>query len=504
MDGGRGRDPGRRPVTCRPFALLAALLFVMPAAAVEPGPVTTRHTLALPDGTLAYRAVVEILPVRDQAGGAAADVAVISYAAEGPAEGAEAGARPVTFVFNGGPGASSAYLHLGALGPRVLATAEDGGVPVPPARLRDNPDTWLAFTDLVFIDPVGTGYSRAAEPGSDAAKAFWSVSGDRDSLAEVIRLWLTRHGRWQSPKFIAGESYGGFRAVLVARRLLEDQGVALNGLVLISPVLDFSTISAGRTDVLPWALMLPSMAASARAQGRGEPGTPMEEVERWALTEYLAGIAAIAPSGPGPAPEVIDRVAALLGLEHDLVRRHHGRVPAWIFARRLLDGTGRALSLYDGSLAGPDPRPGRSGPDPQLEATRAPLSTAYNVYVRTELGFETELPFRLLDEGPARDWDWEGVRGGSGRTDGAMGDLAEVMALTPGLGLLVVHGRTDMVTPYMASRWLLDRIDLPEEIRANAGLEVLDGGHMMYLIPAQRKALGAAAARFYRERTPVP
>jgi carboxypeptidase C (cathepsin A) len=201
---------------------------------------------------------------------------------------------------------------------------------------------------------------------------------------------------------------------------------------------------------------------------------------------------------------VIDRVAALLGLEHDLVRRHHGRVPAWIFARRLLDGTGRALSLYDGSLAGPDPRPGRSGPDPQLEATRAPLSTAYNVYVRTELGFETELPFRLLDEGPARDWDWEGVRGGSGRTDGAMGDLAEVMALTPGLGLLVVHGRTDMVTPYMASRWLLDRIDLPEEIRANAGLEVLDGGHMMYLIPAQRKALGAAAARFYRERTPVP
>lgn len=486
-------------MTGRLFALLAVLLAALPAAAVELGPVTTRHELVLPGGSISYRAVVETLPVRDPAGKATADVAVISYAAEG----VEAGTRPVTFVFNGGPGASSAYLHLGAFGPRVLATGDDGGVPAPPARLRDNPDTWLAFTDLVFVDPVGAGYSRAVEPGSDAAKAFWSVSGDRDSLAEVIRLWLTRHGRWQSPKFIAGESYGGFRAALVARTLLEDQGAALNGLVLISPALDFSTLSAGRSDVLPWALMLPSMAASARAQGRSELETPIEEVERWALTEYLAGIAAIAPSGPGPAPEVIDRVAALLGLERDLVERHHGRVPAWIFAERLLSGTGRALSLYDGAQAGPDPRPGRSGPDPQLDATVAPFSTAYNAYVRGELGLETEVPFRLLAGRPSRDWDWEGARGGPGRMDGAMDDLAEVMALTPGLGLLVVHGRTDMVTPYMASRWLLDRIDLPEEIRANASLEVLGGGHMMYLIPEQRKALGAAAAAFYRERAPV-
>jgi carboxypeptidase C (cathepsin A) len=483
-------------------ALLLALAFApigIPAAAVELDPVSTRHELALPDGALAYRAVAETLPVRDAAGEATAQVAVISYLAEG----AEPGTRPVTFVFNGGPGASSAYLHLGALGPRVLSTGPDGGVPAPPARLRDNPDTWLAFTDLVFIDPVGAGYSRATDPGSDAGKAFWSVSGDRDSLAEVIRLWLTRNARWQSPKFLAGESYGGFRAALVARTLLDEQGVALNGLVLISPALEFSTITTGPADVLPWALMLPSMVASARAQGRGEAGPPIEEVERWALTDYLTGIAAIGPSGPGPASEVVDRVAGLLGLERDLVRRYHGRVPAWVFAERLLGDTGYALSLYDGAQAGPDPQPGRSGPDPQLEATRAPFSTAYNAYVRNELQLDTEVPFRLLDERPSRNWNWEGARGGPGRMDGAMDDLAEVMALTPGIGVLVVHGRTDMVTPYMASRWLLDRIDLPEEIRAHASLEVLDGGHMMYLIPEQRKALGAAAAEFYRERTPV-
>ena len=460
-------------------------------------PVTTEHVLILPDRTLDYHATVETLPIVGEDGDPTAHIAVIAYAAQA----AETGSRPVTFVFNGGPGASSAYLHLGALGPRVLATGADGAVPSPPARLTDNPASWLAFTDLVFVDPVGTGLSRATKPGEDAEKAFWSVSADVRSMAEVIRLWLTRHARWDSPKFLAGESYGGFRAALVARRLLDQEGAALNGLVLISPVLDFATIQPEDATILPWGLALPSMVASARAHGKGDPSMSLDAVERFALSDYLVGIAAIAPAGPAPEPALIDNLSALLGLKREIVDRHRGRVPTGTFAKRLLEDAGLVLSLYDGAQTGPDPRPGRrGGPDPQLEATKAPFSSAYNSYVRDELKLTTDLPFRLLADRPSRNWNWEGARGGPGKQDGAMDDLAETMALTPGLGVLVVHGRTDMVTPYMASRWLLDRLDLPEEIRARARLEVLDGGHMMYLIPGQRLALGRLAGDFYRRQ----
>ncbi|HYD31886.1 MAG TPA: septum formation initiator [Azospirillaceae bacterium] len=461
-------------------------------------PVATRHTLPLADRALDYRAVVETLPVVNERGETAAQVAVIAYVAQaGPSTG-----RPVTFVFNGGPGASSAFLHLGAMGPRVLVTGADGGVPTPPARVQDNPDSWLAFTDLVFVDPVGSGFSTTTRPDEEAAKPFWSISGDTRSLSEVIRLWLVRNDRWNSPKFIAGESYGGFRAAQLARALLHDAGIGFNGLVMISPALEFTTISPDANAVLPWALVLPSLVASARAQGRGDPAMTMDEVERFALTDYLVGIAAIAPHGPGPDPVLIRRLTGLLGLEEQVVGRHHGRVPARVFAERLLQDRGRALSLYDGGLSGPNSRPGQGGPDPLLEAIRAPLSTAYNTYVRGELKLETELPFRVLDDRPSRHWNWEGARGGPGPEDGAMDELAEAMALTPGLGVLVIHGRTDLVTPYMASRWLLDRLDLPEDIRAHARLEVLDGGHMMYFRPDQRAALTRLAADFYHRQAP--
>ena len=373
-------------------------------------------------------------------------------------------------------------------------------MPAPPARLEDNPHTWLAFTDLVFIDPVGTGFSRVTAADDEASKAFWSVSGDIESMAEIIRLWLTRYDRWPSPKFIAGESYGGFRAARLARALLDEQGVAMNGLVLISPALNFALIDAQDSTVLPWAVTLPSMVASARAHDKGDPAMPLDAVERFALTDYLAGIAAIAPAGPGPDPALVARLAGLLGLEEELVRRYHGRIPAWVFAEKLLEGTGQALSLYDGAQTGPDPRPGRPGdPDPQLAATKAPFATAYVSHVRETLGLETELTFRLLNPRVNRDWDWEGGRA----TIGAMDELAETLALTPELGVLVVHGRTDMVTPYMASAWLLDRLDLPDDIRENVRLEVLDGGHMMYLETEMRAALTELAAAFYREMAPA-
>jgi carboxypeptidase C (cathepsin A) len=376
------------------------------------------------------------------------------------------------------------------------------GSPLPPSppRLADNPDTWLAFTDLVFIDPVGAGFSRAHEPGSEEEKAFWSVSGDVRSLADVIRRWLADHGRWASPKAMVGESYGGFRAIQIARSLREEHGVAFDGLVLISAAVEFDMIFPSRHAVLAHALALPSLVAAARAHGRGEETMPLAEVERFALEEYLTGITAIAPAGAGPDAALTAEVAGLLGLDPRIVRRFRGRVPAGVFADRLLEDTGLALSLYDGAFAGPDARPGRGGgPDPLLDALTTPLSTLYNVYVREELGVETDLPFRLLNRRPGREWDWEGTRGG-GSGDGALDELAETLALTPGLGVLIVHGRTDLVTPYMASAWLIDQLDLPADVRARVSLNVLEGGHMMYLEPGERAALTRLAAEFYARR----
>jgi carboxypeptidase C (cathepsin A) len=268
--------------------------------------------------------------------------------------------------------------------------------------------------------------------------------------------------------------------------------------VMISPALELSIISPGKNNLLPWALTLPSMVASARAHDKGDPALPLDAVERYALTDYLVGIAAIAPAGPGPSPDVINDLTKLLGLKEDVVRRYHGRVPTWVFAEQLLEGTGYSLSLYDGALAGLDPQPGRPGPDPILDAIKAPLSTAYNAYIRDELELKTDLPFRLLNGETARAWDWEGARNG-GERGGVMDELAATVSLTPGLRVLVVHGRTDLVTPYMTSRWLLDRMDLPDEVRARLRTEVLDGGHMMYLKEDQRAVLGRLAAGFYQE-----
>jgi carboxypeptidase C (cathepsin A) len=238
------------------------------------------------------------------------------------------------------------------------------------------------------------------------------------------------------------------------------------------------------------------LVASARAQGKGDSTMPLDEVERFALSDYLVGISATEPEGPGPTDALIDTVTKLLGLKEEIVRRHHGRVPAQVFAEHLLDGSGLALSLYDGAFAAPDPNPGRPGADPLLSAIKAPLSTAYNAYVRDELKLETDVPFLILNPETSRHWDWEGAR--SARSGGVMDDLAETLALTPGLHVLVVHGRTDLVTPYMASRWLLDRLDLPKEVRDRVQLSVLNGGHMMYLEDEQRQALYRLADEFYR------
>ncbi|MGQ9370652.1 S10 family peptidase [Azospirillum sp. ST 5-10] len=462
-----------------------------PRPAFDPQRTLTRHTLSLPDGELAYTAVAEYLPLGDEGKDApAARIFTTTYTLDGPAGAASAGAagRPVAFVFNGGPGAASAYLHMGALGPRMVRFSADGRLTRPPAPVVDNPDTWLRFTDLVFIDPVGTGFSRPHGDDEGAAKRYWNIDADAESLAEVVRLWLARNGRWGSPKVLVGESYGGFRIARMAGALFDGPGIAVNGLIMISPVVDFGTIDDDETDLLGWALHLPSFAASAAALGKA-PGTPAEaaaRAETFALTDYVAGLAGLDFARLDRAAALFRTTAGLIGLPPELVERRRGMVPIGVFAREIARDRGQVASIYDGTFLGPDPDPAspRVDEDPFLTGTLPVYATAFAGYVQDELDFRTDTPFRLLSREVSRGWEWP-------RNDApsAADALQSVLALTPGLRVMMAHGLTDLVTPYMASRWVAAHLELPEEARDRVTVPVYPGGHMMYTIAESRTRL---------------
>ena len=460
----------------------------------DPQRSVTRHSLPLPGGALAYEATAEFLPLRDGAKEElAARIFTVSYIAEpkNPAD----GPRPVTFVFNGGPGAASAYMHLGAAGPKVVAFGPDGTLPPPPAALVDNPDSWLAFTDLVFVDPVGTGFSRAVKP-DETEKRFWSVDGDARAMAEVVRLWLTRHGRWSSPVFLAGESYGGFRIAKMAEELIDQAGLAVSGLILVSPVVDFAAID--EDGILGPAWKLPSMAASAAALGRrtGPPEQAAEAAERFALGPYLTGLAGMDYGRLDAAQDLFVEVARITGLPVEIVRRQRGRVPMGAFTRELLRDQGRILSIYDGTFTAADPDPGaaRIPFDPFLKGTVPTYTTAFAAYAHDALGVRTDAPYRLLSNRVNRNWEWPRMS-----VPSAVDALQTALTLQPALRVRIVHGLTDLITPYMASRWVASRLELPEGERDRVAVTVHPGGHMMYTRPEGRAALAADARALVEE-----
>jgi carboxypeptidase C (cathepsin A) len=468
----------------------AGALALLPAE-----PSTTRHELRLGGRSLDYRATAGTLPLRDGAGEVTAQVFHVAYALEEP----EATDRPVTFLFNGGPGAASAFLMLGGVGPRMVAFSEAGGYLPPPSRLVDNPDTWLAFTDLVFVDPVGTGYSRAAQSGEEADRRFFGVRQDASAMAAFIRLWLAREKRTLSPVFLAGESYGGFRAAVLAHALQEESGITPSGVVLISPALEFLLLRGEEFALLPWAVSLPSMAAVHLERQGMDPadlGPRLEEVERFALSDYLVNLAA----GPGDlAPEVVATLARVTGLSPELARQSYGRISVSRFIKEYDRASRRVLSRYDGTVSGPDPDPASpnpGGPDPVLDRAVPVWTSAFVAYAREELGFETDVTYRLLNPELAGGWDYGTPPSRQGYA-GALDELQAARTLSPSLQVLIAHGYADLVTPYFASRYLVDQLP-PLAGAAPIELEVYPGGHMMYTRPGSRRALTEDARLLYR------
>ncbi len=458
-----------------------------------PGDSVTHHKITLAGKELAYTATAGTLPLRDEKGEKQAEIFYLAFTLDGVSD---ATRRPVTYAFNGGPGAASAYLDIGALGPRGLDFGP-GGPPQPTSdRVGDNPDTWLPFTDLVFIDPVGTGYSRAVN--EDAAKKLWSVGPDLDALAQIIRLHLARSHRLTSPVYLVGESYGGFRAARLAQLLAQRQGIAPAGVMLVSPVIEFRLMSGSRFDLLPWALTLPSYAAVALEDAHKLAPGALSDAEHFALGDYLVGLAADAATRP---PDFYHRIAELTGLDESVVARWSGRVPAGAYVKAKGRAQGELLSRYDGTVAAPDPEPASAygEEDPILQGTIAPFTRAVTAYVRDELGFDTDLGYALLNDQVGHEWQWREGNSGDRRSLGAADELARALSLQPKLKLLIAHGLTDLTTPYMMSRYIVEH--LPANVTAErVTLKLYPGGHMMYLRPASRQRLREDAAAFYAAR----
>lgn len=471
------------------------------ASAQLPARVETQHTIGLSGHPLEYRAVAETIGLTDRKGEAVASIYTVSYLAEAPA-GTQ---RPVAFVFNGGPGAASVFLHLGALGPRIIETAASGAVPTPPVRLIDNPSTWLRFTDLVFVDPVGTGFSYGEGKEENPDKPFWNVHSDLESLGAVVRRWLTRHQRWSTPVFLVGESYGGLRAAALAKRLERDVGVTVSGLVLVSPALDIAVLHPDVSSALAPAFSLPSYAATAAAlSGAESPAEAGEAAELFALSDYLVGLAGL-KGIPDKSDPFIARIAALVGLPDDIVRRERGRVSNGVFAHELRRAQGQILSLYDGTVTratGANPWDDNAG-DPVLDAAIAAYTTAFDEYAPDALGYRTERPYRVLPREVSQQWNWDSARG-EGGLGLALSALEDTLLLHPNTRLMIVNGRYDLVTPYLASRWLIDQLAVPAAVRAAIGLRVYEGGHMMYMRPESRAALAADAASLFAAPSAAP
>lgn len=469
------------------------------------------------DRTIDYTASAKWIVLRKKEK-PAAEIFSVSYVAEGD------GDRPVTFVFNGGPGASSAFLHMGVVGPLRVDFPADGSLPQLPPRLVGNEDSWLAFTDVVFVDPVGTGFSRIIESdsdgqdakkqekregqddGEDRSKEFFGYKRDLESLCEFMARWLSDRGRWGSPVLIAGESYGGYRVGRLVRLLQETTGVGLNGAILISPALELDSLSPTDYGILSWVDRLPTMALAAVHHGRSRAfaaGTPLEEIrqeaESFATGDYATLLTRGASMPAADRDRILGRLADLIGLPADVVERAEGRVGIGRFVRELLRDQRKVLGLYDATITTSDAFPDREpfpGPDPTLSGMTPAYTAAINRQLRSEIGLETDREYVVLSMEVNEAWRNDAQEDFFTPPVGATDDFRYGMSLNPHLKAFITHGRYDLITPYYASDRLRNHMRLVPEMDSRLTVRHFGGGHMFYAWQDSRREFSAAIADF--------
>ncbi len=431
--------------------------------------------------------------------------------------------RPITFVFNGGPGAASAYLHVGALGPKRVSFNADGSLPKPPARLVDNTESWLAFTDLVFIDPIGTGFSRVIEdlekgkdkPADSAVgpkeengdKDFYKLSRDLESIGELITKFLSKFHSWSRPVFIAGESYGGFRVAKLARSLQQGFGVGLSGAILISPALEIGLLDGSDYDVLQWVDVFPSMALAALHHGRSRAlskGAALDaaraQVEAFASTELVSLLVRGESIPEAEYRATCSKAAAFLGVSEQFVFDRGGRVSRDAFVRELLRTERKVCGLYDASAVAIDPFPDREafqGADPTLYAVERAFTSGINSHLREGLGLETERDYRLLNFEVNQTWKLDGRKHAFELQVGATDDLRYGMALNPHMRVFITHGLYDLVTPYYSAERQSKLMRLQPSQREKLVMKHYQGGHMFYVWEQSRLAFHKDMSRFF-------
>lgn len=464
----------------------------------EEPPVVTKHSVRIGSRTLNYTTTAGFMPIKnDRTGETEARIFYMAYTLDGVSD---PKTRPLMFSFNGGPGSASVWLHLGALGPRRVKMLDDGMMPPPPYEMEDNQQTWLDQTDLVFIDPVGTGYSRAAKP--ELASKFFSLNGDIESVGEFIRLFLGRNERWSSPLFLVGESYGTTRASGLSNNLF-NHGVGLNGILLISTVMNFQTIRFADNNDLPLVLILPSYATTAWYHKRLSPqmqaksvADVAKEARAFASNEFMPALMRIDSLSPQERSALADRYSQFTGLSRDYIERNNFRIELSKFMKELLRDRRRSVGRLDSRFLGIDRNASGDEPDddPSMSAIRPPYTAAFNDYVRRELGYKSDTEYYILGGGITSPWNWNT---NNGYADTSI-PLKDAMAKNPYMKILIAAGYYDMATPFYAAEYTVSALNLDPAIRRNISFSYYEAGHMMYIEKNSLKKLKDDATAFIR------
>ena len=446
----------------------------------EVPPVITHHQITVAGKSLKYTATAGRLPIKRDDGKIEAEMFFVAYTVEGQ----DSSKRPLTFAFNGGPGSSSIWLHMGALGPRRVVLNSDGFLLAAPYRLEDNPYTILDKSDLVMVDAIGTGYSRAET--KEVMKKFWGLKGDIDAFSEFIRMYISRNERWGSPLFLLGESYGTTRSAGIAGNLAEE-GISFNGITLLSTVLNFQSLADNKTNDEPFIFLIPTFTMIAGYHHKLPPDLQQDvnkarqQAEQWASNDYAQALAKGDALSAEDRQKTIDQMSRFIGLSKDVIDQANLRVDVAKFTHYLLLDQKLRVGRYDGRYTGPDPDGVLDTPfyDPTNANIGPPFTSVFYNYVRSELGYKTDMPYYVFArEAGLQKWDWGSPIEGFPDTATA---LRHAIVRNPYLKVLVMEGYYDLATPYYAVNYTMDHLDLPPKFRTQISYTTYDSGHMVYL-----------------------
>jgi len=449
----------------------------------EVAPVITHHSLTLNGKTLNYTATTGRLPIKREDGKTEAEMFFVAYTLDGE----DSNKRPLTFAFNGGPGSASVWLHMGALGPKRVVLQPNGFMPAAPFRVEDNPDSLIDRSDVVMIDAMATGYSRAAT--AELTKKFLGLKGDIQAFGEFIRLYLSRYNRWNSPLFLLGESYGTTRAAGIAG-YLADHGIAFNGVTLLSMAVDFQTLEWNKSNDLPYMLLLPTFNMIAAYHHKlstdltQDMSKTRDEVVHWSTTDYALALGKGDALTPEEHHKIVDQLSRYLGLRPEVIEEHNLRIDVPTFNYELLLDQKLVTGRLDGRFSSPLPDEDRPDFDPTSAAILPPYTSAFNNYLRTELNYKSDAPYRVFayDQPGFEKWEWGNAEQGFPSTAGG---LRSAMIKNPYMKILVMEGYYDLATPFAAANWTMDHLNLGAKYRENVSYATYKSGHMVYIDRAE-------------------